>query len=96
MSDNTTQSASSNESHESNSTTWPSVPHSNRFDTLRTIADDYPSSNAKHKVSPKRQLRLHHSTAEEDKVPTKVTVVGSSVVRGVAPLVNGKEFDTVG
>ena len=36
------------------------------------------------------------TTAEEDKVPTKVTIVGSSVVRGVAPLVNGKEFDTVG
>ena len=66
------------------------TPHSNRM----APKDKAPTQNPR----PHRQSRSHHPHHGDpkDNVPTTVTVVGSSIVRGVAPLVNGREFDAVG
>ena len=65
------------------------TPHSNRM----APKDKAPTQNPR----PHRQSPSHHPyhADPKDNVPT-VTVVGSSIVRGVAPLVNGREFDAVG
>ena len=87
---------------------WTTVLTSNRFSGLR-IDDDHldddhtalipPNStprNPPRSHSPKQSPRLESRPAMQ-LPPTTVTVVGSSIVRGVAPLVNiGEDFDAVG
>ena len=65
----------------------PTVSTANRFTALATPPTNNPASSIK-----RQQPRRGRPATK----PSTVTIVGSSLVRGVAPLVNDKELDATG
>ena len=66
------------------------IPTSNRYAALATVEDEVPAPAA---PSPKVRAKPQ---SHELPCTVTVTVIGSSIVRGVAPLVHGRKFDATG
>ena len=64
------------------------IPTSNRYAALASVAEE--------PVAPAPAPALPRARSETPQPATNVTVIGSSIVRGVAPLVHGGSFEATG
>ena len=67
------------------------IPTSNRYAARATVEDEVPAPAA-----PSPKVRAKPQSHELPYGTVTVTVIGSSIVRGVAPLVHGRKFDAKG
>ena len=67
------------------------IPTSNRYAALASVAEEVPATAAA-----SARARAQPAPREPPRRAISVTVIGSSIVRGVAPLVHGGTFDATG
>ena len=67
------------------------IPISNRYAALASIEDEVPAPKA-----PSARVRAKPQLHEPPCGTATVTVIGSSIVHGLAPLVHGRKFDATG
>ena len=67
------------------------IPTSNPYAALASVAEEVPATAA-----PSARARAQPAPREPPRFAISVTVIGSSIVRGLAPLVHGGTFDATG